>query len=124
MLREFVLVMMGGAVGAALRYAVGILLQGIRFAGLPIGTLVVNLVGCLLLGLLLGVGERYLVVPRQLMLMLTVGMCGAFTTFSTFSSETIKAIDQGLLVEALAYMAISLVGGLLLFYIPYSVLKP
>lgn len=124
MLREFVLVMMGGAVGAALRYAVGLLLQGIRFAGLPIGTLVVNLVGCLLLGLLLGVGERYLVVPRQLMLMLTVGMCGAFTTFSTFSSETIKAIDQGLLVEALAYMAISLVGGLLLFYIPYSVLKP
>ena len=117
------LVMIGGALGALSRYGVGQWLAGNRWLSMPLGTLAVNLAGCLLLGLLTAVGERHLPLPclsepqsRQLLLLLTTGFCGAFTTFSTFSGETIKALESGLLWQSLAYATVSIVGGLLLFW--------
>lgn len=116
MLRDFLFVMAGGAIGAALRYATALLTSGLRLLTLPVGTLVVNLFGCILLGALTGLAERYAAIPRQAMLLLTTGLCGAFTTFSTFSAETIKAIEGGQLVAALLYVVVSIVCGLLLFW--------
>lgn len=116
MLRDFLFVMAGGAIGAALRYATALLTSGFRLLTLPVGTLVVNLLGCILLGLLTGLTERYAAIPRHAMLLLTTGLCGAFTTFSTFSAETIKAIEGGQVVAALLYVVVSIVCGLLLFW--------
>lgn len=90
-------------------------LQGVRFVHIPLATLAVNLFGCLLLGLLMGIGERYSVLPRQVMLMLTVGMCGAFTTFSTFAADAFKGLTEGHTMGTLLYVFISVTGGILLF---------
>lgn len=109
-------VMIGGAVGALLRYGVSRLCAGVTWFSIPIGTLSVNLIGCFVLGLLTGVAEQHTALPRGVMLMLTVGLCGAFTTFSTFSAETIRMMENGHLASALLYVSASLIIGFLLFW--------
>lgn len=109
--------MLGGAAGAALRYAMGLVCSHFRVLSMPVGTLTVNLIGCLLLGILMVIGDRYTAVPHPVLLMLTVGLCGAFTTFSTFSAETIRAMENGQWWQAVAYVFVSVAGGLFLFWI-------
>ena len=109
--------MIGGALGALCRYGVGLLCAGVRVLSLPFGTFAVNVAGCFVLGLLTGLGERHTGIPPQLMLLLTTGFCGAFTTFSTFSSETVKACESGHALQALLYVAASIIIGFLLFWI-------
>ena len=117
MFNNLIFVMIGGAVGASLRYSVGLLTSGIRFLNMPVGTITVNLLGCLILGALMGLTERYTGIPKPLVLMLTTGLCGAFTTFSTFSAETINAMENGHLVSSLIYLVVSIIFGLLLFWV-------
>lgn len=76
--------MVGGAVGAALRYGVGLLTAGWRPMGLPGGTMAVNVAGCLILGVAAGLVARSSM-AEPWSVMLTAGFCGALTTFSTFS---------------------------------------
>lgn len=127
MIHNLLFVMLGGALGAALRYGVGCLVGtycphlcdgvlGGRLAGFPLATFVVNVAGCFLLGVLTAIGEQHAQVPRHVMLMLTVGLCGAFTTFSTFTSETVKALEGGQTLLAALYVGVSVVVGFLLFW--------
>lgn len=116
MLRDFLFVMLGGSIGAAMRYATALAVAHIRIASLPIGTLSVNLIGCIILGLLTGLTERYTGIPRHITLMLTVGLCGAFTTFSTFSAETIRTLENSQAIAATMYVVVSVAGGLFLFW--------
>lgn len=120
---NYLYVMIGGALGALCRYGVGQWLSGIRLFRMPVGTLAVNLLGCLLLGWLTGVASRHATLPylseeqsRMLLLMLSTGFCGAFTTFSTFSKETIEAMESGLVWQALLYLLLSVGLGFLLFW--------
>lgn len=120
---NYFFVMIGGALGALSRYGIGQMLSGIRFFQMPIGTMTVNLIGCFLLGILTAIGMKYDSLPglsdsqtRSLMMLLTVGFCGAFTTFSTFSSETIKAMEAGLVWQSIIYALISVGVGFLLFW--------
>ncbi|WP_345779389.1 fluoride efflux transporter CrcB [Natrinema sp. SYSU A 869] len=89
------LVGLGGAVGALARYAVSSLVEEERF---PLSTFLVNVVGSFLLGLVsfAGAGE-------SLALFVGVGMCGAFTTFSTFSVDTVRLVEDGRVWTALVY---------------------
>lgn len=116
MFQNLLFVMAGGAIGAALRYTTGLLLSGIKVGVMPIGTFTVNLMGCLLLGILTGIGERYCGFPRHLFLMLSVGVCGAFTTFSTFTSEAVRATESGDILASALYVSLSVFLGLLLFW--------
>lgn len=124
MLRNLIFVMLGGSVGAALRYCVGLLCQHYRWTSFPWGTLVVNLVGCFLLGLFMGLGEKITDFDSGVYLMLTVGLCGAFTTFSTFTADTFRMMDNGQWLVAAAYMVVSLVVGFMLFYAGRMLLRP
>ncbi|MCZ7651940.1 MAG: CrcB family protein [Thermoanaerobaculia bacterium] len=81
-------------------------------AGLPLGTLAVNLSGCLAIGLLAGLFEQRLASPG-LRLFLLVGVLGGFTTFSTFGLETQRLLEEGSLALAAANAGLSLGGGLL-----------
>lgn len=107
--------MLGGALGALLRYGVGLACANVRVLTLPVGTLVVNVAGCFILGLLTALAEQHAVQHRALMLMLSVGFCGAFTTFSTFSAETVKAAEGGHFSAALLYVAASITIGFAMF---------
>lgn len=120
---NYVVVMIGGALGALCRYGVAQAVLGVRVLSMPIGTLIVNLLGCFLLGVLSALGMKHIALPclsesqsQTLILMMTVGFCGAFTTFSTFSSETIKAMQSGLIWESLVYVLVSVGVGFLLFW--------
>lgn len=99
------------------RYGIALLCAGVRVLNLPIGTFAVNIAGCFILGLLTGLGQRYESMSPQLMLLLGTGFCGAFTTFSTFSAETIKACEGGNLAQAVIYVAASVTLGFLLFFL-------
>lgn len=107
--------MLGGAIGALLRFLVAQACAHVRVLTLPVGTFIVNLLGCLFLGVLTGIAEHHPTLPRPVMLMLSVGVCGAFTTFSTFSAETIKAAEAGQMWQAFGYVVASLSFGFLLF---------
>ncbi|MCU0634774.1 MAG: fluoride efflux transporter CrcB [Gemmatimonadaceae bacterium] len=101
----------GGALGAMLRLWVARLLTAPTGA-LPIGTLVINIVGSFLLGVLIRAWPTAEPQPA-LRLLLTVGVCGGFTTFSTFSAELFVMLGRGAWVSALTYVLSSLVGGVL-----------
>lgn len=98
----------GGAIGAMLRVFIS---EAISFPStFPFATLCVNLVGSLLLGFLLT--STTIIRSVHIKLALTTGVLGAFTTFSTFSYETLELLQQGAVGYALLYIGGSLVGGL------------
>ncbi len=106
---DLLLVCLGAAVGAPLRYLTDRAVQSRHDSVLPWGTLTVNVVGCLALGLLTGLAGQ---VPTQVSLALGTGLCGALTTWSTFSYETLRLFEEGARLFTLANVALSLVGGL------------
>ena len=113
---NLLLVAIGGAVGAALRYEVGRISLRLMGPAFPWGTLAVNLVGGLLMGLLAGVLARQ-DGGAQARLLLGVGVLGGFTTFSAFSLETFNMIERGALGTAGAYVAASVVGSVALLLV-------
>jgi CrcB protein len=105
----------GGALGSVARYLVG--LASVRAFGLsfPWGTLIVNIAGSFLIGALVGLFALKAGLSQELRLFLTVGVCGGFTTFSTFSLDAWVLIERGAWWQAAAYVTGSVllsIGGL------------
>jgi CrcB protein len=101
------LIALGGAVGSLLRYLVGGAIQRSSASGFPVGTMFVNVVGCFLVGVFV----RFLLNMQtsvELRALLIVGFCGGFTTFSTFSYETVGLLEGGEYVRATTYVLGSL----------------
>jgi len=106
-----VLVLVGGAVGAPLRYLTDLFVQARHDSVLPWGTLTVNVVGSLILG---GLASAVVIAgaPAWLLTLAGTGFCGALTTFSTFGFETVRLLEDGSWLEALTNMAVSLIVGM------------
>lgn len=104
------LVLLGGAVGAPARYLTDLLVQSRHDSTMPWGTFSVNVVGSLILGLVAGAGASAGLSPAMAALVGT-GFCGALTTFSTFSYETVRLIDSGRWRTASAYVGLSVALG-------------
>ena len=100
------LIGLGGAAGSVLRYLVGGAVQHLSPRGFPIGTLSVNVVGCLLIGIL---AQQFLngQTSAPMRALLIVGFCGGFTTFSAFSHETAGLVEGGEYFRAAAYVFLS-----------------
>lgn len=100
----------GGAIGSAARYVIGVLL--VRASnGFPVSTLLINVLGSFLIGFF----ARLFDAPdhnQVLRVALTVGICGGFTTFSTFSAETVTLLQQGKAGRAALYIGLSVVAGI------------
>ena len=105
-------VALGGALGALARYGISGWVYDRLGENFPWGTLVVNLVGCLALGLVIRWLQVSAVAP-ELRPFLTIGVLGAFTTFSTFSYETVALLQEGQWLRAGLYMGGSVVLGLI-----------
>ncbi len=105
------LVMLGGALGSGARYLTGRYMLDAFGPNFPYGTLTVNWVGGLLMGLLAGVLART-GGTEGWRLFIGVGILGGFTTFSSFSLDTITLIERGQMTAALGYIALSLLGSL------------
>ncbi|MBI4367854.1 MAG: fluoride efflux transporter CrcB [Candidatus Omnitrophica bacterium] len=103
--------LLGGALGTAARYLLsGVVYQflGTRF---PYGTLIVNLIGCFIIGTLVALTEEKFLLGPNARILLMVGFCGAFTTFSTFILETANLIKDGETFRALVNVLVSVVIG-------------
>jgi CrcB protein len=109
-------VMLGGAVGTGARYLTGKAALAAFGPALPYGTLAVNLIGGLLMGLLAGSLARIGQGGESWRLLLGVGVLGGFTTFSAFSLDMATMIERGALPLALGYAAVSVFGALLALF--------
>lgn len=112
MIKDLLLVGLGGFAGSVSRYLVGLYTLKITSSLFPYATLGVNLAGSLLIGLLAGILIKSTYQPYQLFLL--TGFCGGFTTFSTFSLDGVKLLRTELYTYYLVYTATSIIGGLLL----------
>ncbi|WP_329068982.1 fluoride efflux transporter CrcB [Streptomyces sp. NBC_01429] len=108
---NWLLVIIGATVGAPLRYLTDRSVQRRHDSVFPWGTLVVNVAGCLVLGLVTGAVTAGAASSRT-QLLLGVGLCGALTTYSTFSYETLRLAEDGAGFYALANVAASVAAGL------------
>jgi CrcB protein len=104
---RLVLICLGGAVGTGARYLLGGLVTGWLGAGFPHGTLLINVLGSFLIGLIQQVGLSSLVIPETLRLVLAIGVMGGFTTYSSFSYETLKLVETGSWAAATAYVLLT-----------------
>ena len=116
MLRSFLAVGCGCFVGGILRYLLTLLLPGAADGRFPWSTFAANTLGCLLIGLLSGWLSR-IAAPDTLRLFLTVGLCGGFTTFSTFVADGRALWQQQLTFTAVAYLCSSLIVGFALLWL-------
>jgi CrcB protein len=113
MIRLILAVAFGGAVGTLVRFATGTWIAANWPQHFSLGTFLVNIVGCLLIGLLYGFFLMRPELPIELRAGLIVGFLGGLTTFSSFSLDTLRLLESGQLPLALGYAALSVFGGLL-----------
>jgi len=119
MVSNILLVGLGGAGGSILRF----LLQRSMNLSFPFGTLIANLVGCLLIGIFLSFSTKQ-VLNESYRLLLMTGFCGGFTTFSAFTQEGLQMLMQNRFTTFLLYLSISVIGGFILTWIGYKLFNP
>jgi len=123
MIKNFLIVGLGGAVGSMLRYAVQKFFQAQTAAAFPTGTLLVNIAGCFLIGILWSLVSRSLTWNDEMKLLLMTGFCGGFTTFSAFTLEGIGLLKENRTVLFVIYLTASVLGGLLATFIGIRIVK-
>ena len=121
-MKSFILVFLGGGLGSGLRYLVAIAMNQYSKI-LPFGTFTVNMIGCLLIGLVLGYAQKENTLTSNQTLLLATGFCGGFTTFSAFASENLELIKNGELFNFSIYAIGSVFLGIVLILIGYLLLN-
>lgn len=112
----------GSFIGGVSRYFLSQLIHSKYLVIFPIGTLTVNIIGCFLIGLVYGFADKGSL-AQEWRLFLATGVLGGFTTFSAFSNETVSLLRDGQLIYASAYVALSVVVGLIATFIGISITK-
>lgn len=121
-IKNVLLVGAGSFIGGAARYLVSLALKKAS-KGFPWATLLVNLAGCFLIGLLWGMFSKSATEGSNWALLLTVGLCGGFTTFSTFSKEALMMLQSGNIWGFAGYIGISVAAGIALVALGYFLVK-
>ena len=123
MIKNFLIVGLGGGAGSMLRYAVQKIFQQQHAGVFPTGTLLVNIAGCFLIGILWSLFSRSLTISEEMKLLLMTGFCGGFTTFSAFTLEGIGLLKENKTALFIIYLTASVVGGLLATFIGIRIAK-
>lgn len=110
-MKEYICVFIGGGIGSMARYWVSVWLKPYLQQGFPLATFVVNLAGCFFIGLFYTLSARFNL-GTETRLLLTTGLCGGFTTFSTFGYESLGLMRQGQYGMLIAYIGLSVVLGI------------
>jgi len=117
MIKNFLLVGLGGCLGSMLRFAAWYLF---RTADFPYATLLVNIAGSLIIGIVIGLGIRDANFSQHWRIFLATGICGGFTTFSAFSIENVLMLQNGKYLLSIAYISASIVFGIAASWIGYK----
>ena len=108
MTKAILLVGLGGGVGSILRYLTSVVVTKYFQSNFPLGTFVVNILGCLIIGILIGLFDKQQLPNPDLRLLFITGFCGGFTTFSAFAAENINLFQSGHSLTALLYIGASI----------------
>jgi len=120
----YLLVAVGGAIGSVLRYGTGVFVGSLWRNPFPLGTLLINIIGSLVMGLFVGLMARLLPTwQNDARLFFAVGVLGGFTTFSSFSLDAITMIERGDLALAVLYILLSVVIAVPALYIGLVVMR-
>lgn len=109
-MKNYLLVFFGGGIGASARYWMSGAVYRILPIDFPYGNLVVNILGCFLIGLLMSVAQERFIIPPPYRVFLAIGILGGFTTFSSFSYETITLLEGGQVVTAGVNVVMTVLG--------------
>ena len=123
MLRAIILVGVGGGIGSIFRYLTTVVADKYFHAAFPLATFIANILGCLIIGLLLGFFERHQLANPDLKYLFVTGFCGGYTTFSTFAAENINLFQSENSLTAFAYIAASVIVGLLAVWIGLTITR-
>ncbi len=104
-MKSLLLVFLGGGLGSVIRFSLSKWISSLHNHHFPWGTLVVNVVACLVLGWIIGLADHKHIISPSARLFWTVGFCGGFSTFSTFSGELLNLLQSGLTVSLVLYIA-------------------
>lgn len=103
------IVAFGGAIGAVLRYLIGLIPLSQK-NGFPIKTFLINVIGCFIIGIIAALSEKNSLNPK-IVLFIKVGFCSGFTTFSSFALETHELLEKGSFFIAILYIFLSILVG-------------
>ncbi len=114
MLKALLFVGIGGAAGSMARYGIGHMVSKFVSHPYPFATFFINIVGCFIIGMLFGYGQKQQLLMSDWWLILATGFCGGFTTFSSFALENISLLRSEQYLQAVLYTTLSVVLGLVL----------
>ncbi len=100
---------MGGGLGSVVRYTLNKWINQNYTSSFPLATLSINVIACLILGIIVGLADQKQFLSQPSRLFWTVGFCGGFSTFSTFSNETLTLLQAGFNLQAIFYVVASIV---------------
>lgn len=123
MLKLILIIGTGSFVGGVLRFLSSRFIQNSVFSSFPYGTFMVNILGCLFIGIFYGISERGNMMSAEWRMFLTVGFCGGFTTFSTFANENLALLRDGNVFYSALYISLSVFVGILATYSGNLIIK-
>lgn len=118
---KILIIGLGGFLGSISRYGLNHLLDKRWEILFPYGTFTVNMLGCLLLGVIYGLMQRGNVLSEEWRLFLAIGFCGSFTTYSTFAYENFLMLRDSALISMLIYTGLSIFIGIVVVYLGYLI---
>jgi CrcB protein len=119
MLKNLLLVGLGGSIGSIARYAVSLLIRSKSF---PYATLSVNVIGSFIIGVVFAMSIKEAGLSNNWRLFLATGICGGFTTFSAFSLENMELLQNGKIGMALSYIIFSILLGIIATFLGYQLI--
>lgn len=119
MFKQLILIGTGGFFGSIARYLVSRLTARVDWFSIPLGTLTVNIAGSFLIGLLIGISEKSPLLSVEWRMFLMVGLCGGFTTFSSFTGENLMLMRNGQFFSLFLYTGLSILLGFAAVYFGY-----
>lgn len=123
MLKSMIIVGIGSFIGGSLRYVTSTMMKNVCGQDFPWGTLTVNLLGCLVFGLIFALFSKYATTSSPWYLLFTTGICGGFTIFSTFANESMQMLQSGNIGGFIGYVSTSVIGGIALIGLGYWIIK-